>query len=406
MADIKDYKCPSCGAPLYYDINRRRMSCRYCNNAYDLDYIRSHFDEATSKKISDTDWIERTKNVFEPHEIEKLEGFDCPSCGGRIVTKTSTATAKCPFCQHDAVISSDFSGDIRPDKVIPFRVESTEFAEKYKAYISDIGFIPKIFKDKSILDRIVGCYVPVWEYSCICDSYIGSSYFGTAELKDYPILANENNIDKDILYTLWPYNFRAAQEFTESCLTGFYASRYTIGAENAVKSADSEVKRIGSLRATYNLESKRPPRDDSFPYSFSEVKTNEVIYNRKLTYYLVPMWVMNIQHKNKKYTFAMNGQTGAMRVDKLPTTPLYGHIKPLVFLMLLFLEIIAGLIVYRVRGVSFFDMLIPLTLILLALVIFNYITAGVVNDLLLRKTAKKLDVIKDQTYFEVCDFIK
>ena len=150
------------------------------------------------------------------------------------------------------------------------------------------------------------------------------------------------------------------------------------------------MKRIGSLRATYNLESKRPPRNDNSPYKFSEVKTNEVIYNRKLTYYLVPMWVMNIQHKNKKYTFAMNGQTGAMRVDKLPTTPLYGHIKPIVFLILLFLEIIFGLIVYKVRGVSFIDMLIPLTLSLLALSIFNYFIAGIVNDILLKKTAKSL----------------
>jgi hypothetical protein len=118
------------------------------------------------------------------------------------------------------------------------------------------------------------------------------------------------------------------------------------------------------------------------------------------------MWVMNIQHKSKKYTFAMNGQTGKMRVDKLPTTPLYSHIKPIVFLILLFLEIMFELIVYNVRGVSFIDMLIPLTLSLLLLAFFNYIIARVVNNLLLRKTAKNLDVFKDQNYFEVYDFIK
>ena len=406
MSEIKEYKCPACGASLYYDINKKSMACHFCNNIYALEYIRCHFDEMTSEKQLDFDWFERTKCVFEPNEIEILEGFNCPSCGGQIVTKASTATAKCPFCQHDVVISSDFSGDIRPDMVIPFRVESAKFVDKYKAYISEIKFVPKIFKDKSIFDRIVGCYVPVWEYSCICDSYVGSSYFGTATLKEYPILANENTIEKDVLYTLWPYNFKAAQEFTESCLTGFYASRYTIGAENAIKSADSEVKRIGSLRANYNLESKRPVRDDYSTYKNSKLKTNEVIYNRKLTYYLVPMWVMNIQHKSKKYTFAMNGQTGKMRVDKLPTTPLYSHIKPIVFLILLFLEIMFELIVYNVRGVSFIDMLIPLTLSLLLLAFFNYIIARVVNNLLLRKTAKNLDVFKDQNYFEVYDFIK
>lgn len=95
-----------------------------------------------------------------------------------------------------------------------------------------------------------------------------------------------------------------------------------------------------------------------------------------------------------------------MRIDKLPTTHLYGHIKPLVFLILLFLEMIFELIIYKVRGISFIDMLIPLTLSILVLAIINYIIAGVINDVLLRKTTKKFDDIKDQTYFEVCDFIK
>lgn len=118
MSEVKEYKCPACGAPLYYDINRKSMSCHYCNNVFDLAYILCHFDDVTSEKQLDFDWVERTKYVFEPYEIEKLEGFECPSCGGKIVTKASAATAKCPFCQHDVVISSDFSGDIRPDKVM------------------------------------------------------------------------------------------------------------------------------------------------------------------------------------------------------------------------------------------------------------------------------------------------
>ena len=130
MEQVREYKCPSCGAPLEFDIREQCMVCRYCTSRYDLKYIRSHFNEVTDKKLSDFDWVERTKYVWEPYVLKKLTEFSCPSCGGNIITSGTNASAKCPFCSHDVVISSNFRGDIRPDKVIPFRLSSEEFAEK------------------------------------------------------------------------------------------------------------------------------------------------------------------------------------------------------------------------------------------------------------------------------------
>ena len=35
-------------------------------------------------------------------------------------------------------------------------------------------------------------------------------------------------------------------------------------------------------------------------------KFKEVIYDRQMTYYLIPIWFLNITYEDKKYTFAMN----------------------------------------------------------------------------------------------------
>lgn len=122
MSEVKEYKCPSCGAPMYYDIKQKTLSCRFCKNTYDQEYIISHFDEETNGKLPDFDWVKRSKSVWEPYVSDKIEEFECSSCGGKIITRSSTATAKCPFCSHDLIISSDLSGDIRPDRIIPFRI--------------------------------------------------------------------------------------------------------------------------------------------------------------------------------------------------------------------------------------------------------------------------------------------
>ncbi|MBP5378941.1 MAG: hypothetical protein J6Y64_05320 [Ruminococcus sp.] len=56
MADISEYKCPSCGAPMRFEISGQSMVCSSCSKTYDIEYIRSHFDEVNDEKLSDFDW--------------------------------------------------------------------------------------------------------------------------------------------------------------------------------------------------------------------------------------------------------------------------------------------------------------------------------------------------------------
>ena len=408
MSEIKEYKCPSCGAPMYYDIDNKSMSCRFCNNTFDLNYIRTHFNEESDDKLSDFDWVERTKIVWEPYEVEKLEEFDCSSCGGKIITWSSTATAKCPYCQHDVIVSSDFEGDIRPDKVIPFEVTAEEFKKKYTEHINGLKYIPKEFKDKAVLENIKGFYVPVWSYSCTCKSSFSvdnESYSGTVKLKNYPILANETNIRKDVFYSVWPFEFSKAEEFTASCLTGFYASRYNIGAESVMNNANPEVKRICSVRASSKAQSLYEPVDYNSIY-VREAHKNANISDRELTYYLVPIWLLNIPYEGKKYTFAMNGQTGTMRVDKLPTNSLYKMFRPAIFMLLYIIEFIIGFFVLRNDYQDTTDLIVSMVCCCLIVpTIFNYIIAYIIHYRLFRKTIYELETFDDQRYFDLYDFV-
>lgn len=299
MPDVNEYKCPTCGAPMRFDVNTQKMVCSFCLNAYDLDYIRSHFNEATSEKSDDFDWIERTKNNVESSKPQKLVEYSCPSCGGSIITFSNRTKAKCPFCEHDLIISTNFKGDIRPDKIIPFSQTFKNFADVYWGYIANSKYIPMEFKDRNFAKKVVGRYIPIWLYSCSCSATEQSPSNAEFILEDYPIPGT--NFDHDVFYEIEPFRYNEAEDFTESCLSGFYASRYTIGAEKAMKNADREIQKYASM---YFSDSAQDC-DHKF-----EAKQYLTIIDKKLTYYLIPVWMMKVQYKNKEYTFAMNGQTG------------------------------------------------------------------------------------------------
>lgn len=299
MSDIKDYKCPACGAPMRFDVNTQKMVCSFCANTYDIEYIRSHFNEVTSERSDDFDWIERTKNDAESSKTQKLVEYSCPSCGGSIITFSKRTKAKCPFCNNDLVVSAGFKGDIRPDKVIPFSKTRKDFADEYRRQLSVLQIVPNEFNDKDIEKRIVGRYIPIWIYSCSCKVTLADKSTQEFKIKDYPIPGDKFN--KAIFYEIEPFNYDEAEDFTESCLIGFYASKYTIRAENAKQHADNEIIYYASWDTNYHK------KENNFRRS---VKNNCTISEHKILYYLVPVWMLEINYKDHIYTFAMNGQTG------------------------------------------------------------------------------------------------
>lgn len=400
MSDLTEYKCPSCGAPMHFDINKQRVVCSFCASSYDLEYIRSHFNEVTDEKLSDFNWVERTKYVWEPDMLEELTEYTCSSCGGNIITKNITASTKCPFCDHNVVISSNFAGDLRPDKVIPFKVKAEEFAEKYRENIANAGYAPKEFADLSVTDNIFGCYIPIWVYSCTCNSQLNNSDGVIYKIKDYPIPATD--FKKDILHSVEPFVYDEAVDFTESCLTGFYASRYSIGAENAMNSADKAVKSACIIRASDNTGKDFNPQF---------ALNNSVIEDKQLTYYLVPIWFLNVPYKNKNYTFAMNGQTGEFVSSNVPLSKRSSKHFWTIFMILeiltfLFLFVTSSFETSKTEAIINTVFTLPelsVVILIIAYVIYSHISKKYIGGL---RSAQRYSIMDITDYFCVEKTIK
>ncbi len=330
MSEILDYKCPCCGGNINFDSTLQKMKCPYCDTEFDVDTLKS-YDEALKSDTPDSDdWSFSEKTPWTSDGDNNVSVFVCNSCGGEIIGDASTAATSCPYCDSSVVMAGRLSGDLKPDIVIPFKLDKAAAKAGLKKHLSGKKLLPKIFKDENHLDEIKGIYVPFWLFSADADasiryrgtrirSFSDSKYIYT-ETSHYAIvrqggLSFENvpadgssKMPDDLMQSIEPFDLNEAVDFQTAYLSGYLADRYDVKADETYKYVNDRIKNSTEeeFRSTVN------------GYS-SVITENSSIHltKGKTTYALLPVWLLNTSWKGNRYVFAMNGQTGKF-VGNLP----------------------------------------------------------------------------------------
>lgn len=86
-------------------------------------------------------------------KAEGLRTYVCKSCGGEIVGDVNTAATACPFCGSPVVMTGNLSGVLKPDYVIPFKLDKKAAKEKLKQHLQANGFCQKLLRRRTISVR-------------------------------------------------------------------------------------------------------------------------------------------------------------------------------------------------------------------------------------------------------------
>ena len=172
MADVLDYKCPYCGGKMEFDTALQKMKCPYCDSTVEMSEMQSKDegldtsapDSAPSGgKVPTEDNIQwNSEGVDTWTNEDGLAVFTCKSCGGEIMSDENTVATSCPFCGNPVVLAGRVSGGLKPEYVIPFKLDKKAAKAKLKAYIKGKKFAPREFESENKLDEIKGVYVPYW----------------------------------------------------------------------------------------------------------------------------------------------------------------------------------------------------------------------------------------------------
>ncbi|MCR5486122.1 MAG: hypothetical protein K6F35_01185 [Lachnospiraceae bacterium] len=332
MADVLNFKCPCCGAPLVFKGETEKLTCDYCENSYTIEQVKeAEAAEAQSAAASDMTWVSTAPAEIRD-ESGKLTGYSCPSCGAEIVASENTAATECPYCGNKAIIPTAFEGMYKPDCMIPFKLDKSKAEEALKAFYKGKLLLPKEFTSGNRVKEIKGLYVPFWLFDCEAegsvtynavkektwkqgnteykkkDTYLVSRA-GTMDFEKIPVDGSKQ-MDDAYMDAIEPFDYSAAVEYDSAYFSGYLAEKYDVDS----KEAEPRVNE----RVTHSV--KQVFRDSVSGYSSVDEKNASInIKDGKIQYAMMPVWMLTTKYNNENYTFAMNGQTGKL-VGKLPTS--------------------------------------------------------------------------------------
>lgn len=329
MSGLIEFKCPECGAPISFDSEAQSLKCPYCDseiNPASADELKEA-EQKFEGEPSGEEWA-----GFEGGTLEdgRLVSFVCGSCGGEIIADENTAASVCPFCDSPVVMSGRVSGVYKPDLVIPFKLDKQAAKERYKRHVSGKLFLPKEFKAEGHIDEIKGIYVPFWLFGADADAAVSfratkqriwsDSDYNYRETLHYSVyrsasLSFENvpvdgsrSISDSVMESIEPFDFTQAVDFNEAYLSGFLADKYDVLSEDCFGRA-SDRMRTSCIREVENTVTG---------YSTRTASSEKIsLKNTSVRYALLPVWFLGTSWNGKRYTFAMNGQTGRF-VGDLP----------------------------------------------------------------------------------------
>lgn len=330
MADLQEYKCPCCGGAIEFDSTLQKMKCPYCDTEFEMETLKSYDSELKNEPEENMHWDQTAGTKWQESETRGLQTYVCKSCGGEIVGDENMAATSCPFCGNPVVMMGQFSGALKPDYVIPFKLDKKAAKDALKKHLEGKRLLPKIFKDQNHIDEIKGVYVPFWLFDTDADAsirfratttrawsdsnynYVETSHYmvqrgGSIGFQQVPVDGSSKMAD-DLMESIEPFDFSEAVPFQTAYLSGYLADKYDVTAEESVERANERVKRSTeeAFAATVTGYTTVTPENSSVQLHGGTVK-----------YALYPVWLLNTTWKGNRYLFAMNGQTGKF-VGDLP----------------------------------------------------------------------------------------
>lgn len=330
MAAIQEYKCPCCGGAIAFDSAIQKMKCPFCDTEFEIETLAGYDSELRNEQADDMRWQMAAGGEWQDEELRQLDAYVCQSCGGEIACDENTAAASCPFCGNPVVLMGQVSGTLRPDYVIPFKISERAAREALKKHYEGKRLLPKVFKDENHISEVKGVYVPFWLFDAGADVNMryratkvrtwSDSKYEYTETKHYSVnrggklrfervpVDGSAKMPDDLMESVEPFQFSEAVDFQTAYLAGYLADRYDVDAEQSVERANERIRK-SSEDAFYKTVSG---------YTTVTKEAGSIqLRNGRVSYALLPVWILNTTWNGQNYLFAMNGQTGKM-VGDLP----------------------------------------------------------------------------------------
>jgi len=329
---VTNYQCPSCTGPLKFVGGSGQLECEYCGTQYEVSVIEQLYadkEQAAAEAGTEPRWdMSMAGGDWSAEEAANMRGYSCPSCAAEIICDANTAATSCPYCNNPTVVPGQFTGQLKPDFILPFKLDKNAAIAALQSYYKGKKFLPKSFASKNHIEEIKGIYVPFWLFDGESDAAMRfratkvrkfrQGDYDVTETEHYRVMRQGSVAFEKVpvdgsskmpdahMDAIEPYEYRELKSFSSAYLPGYLADKYDVDAAECSKRANARIlaSTESSFAATINgyttLERE---------YSNINLKKGEVKYA------LMPVWLLATKWGGTDHLFAMNGQTGKLIGD-------------------------------------------------------------------------------------------
>lgn len=318
---VLDNKCPACGAKIAFNPKNQKWDCEYCGSKFTLDEMKK-YNNASSEKAN-------KKSTSSKKKLKDLDIYRCKNCGAEVMADDTTTATFCVYCGSTTILKDKIEDGIAPSKLIPFKKVKEDAIESFKKLYKGRPLMPKLFNDPKNIEKITGVYIPFWAYDLKASGDISFHAEDVKTWSDYNyryvktdrylsrrngymefkqiLVDGSSRFDDDMMDSLEPFEFNDLVDYNHAYLSGFLAEKYDVNSDDAIERAKN---RANNTAVDLAKESVHHQRVSLATNSMEITKVDD-------DYILLPVWMVNVNYKEKKYTFAMNGQTGEI-VGNIP----------------------------------------------------------------------------------------
>lgn len=330
-AQITNYQCPSCTGPLHFASGSGKLECEYCGADYEVQVIEQLYadKEQAAAAAPEPQWdVSMAGGNWSEEEAAHLKAYSCPSCAAELICDDTTTATSCPYCGNPTVVPGQFTGMLKPDYVIPFKLDKQAAIAALKKYYKGKKFLPSAFAAGNHIEEIKGIYVPFWLFDGQSDANMrfrgtivhkytrGDEEITTTE--HYRVARRGNILFERVpvdgsskmpdahMDAVEPFDYTALTPFSSAYLPGYLADKYDQDAATCVERANSRIK----------TSTERAFTDTARGYtSLIPEYTDIRLQQGTVKYALMPVWMLSTKWAGKDFLFAMNGQTGKLIGD-------------------------------------------------------------------------------------------
>jgi hypothetical protein len=330
IAALQKHACPACGAQAEWNPGKQKLVCPFCGT--ESPYV---IDRDTGKVV-ELDLVTALRELPEEERGWQVatRSVQCQSCRAVMVFSGDRVGQNCEFCGSPALVDyQEIKSPIRPQGVLPFRVDRNKVRDDIRGWWRSKWFAPGRLSRTALVDTVHSLYIPYWTFDarvhCPWEAEAGYHYYVNVEGRDSKgnrvvrreqrvrweaasgvvdhtfddeLVPGTTGVAIDLLKQVEPFPTGDVVPYDTAFLSGHVVEHYQVVLLDAAQRSLEQMQ-----AKLFILCARQVPGDTQ-----RNLQVFPEYSGRTFKHVLVPVWLLKYDFGSKPYQVLVNGYTGAI----------------------------------------------------------------------------------------------